>query len=414
MPVKLRTPLGNTLTQLSNTPAISFTATHYQTNHWSRTPCAIADISLKISGKDAGTFGNPDIAKITEKSKPSPFGKGDKTVMDLEYRDGRKVVGADIVLGGAPKSEAQKGLYELIENHISGSLFVDKCVKIKLHKLAVYGKEGHFDWHRDTTHGDNHHATVLVALNTEWKGRSLGLRYGEEEVDVDMHVQSVLAASGKKDDEDEDKDLCFQIIAFYTDIEHKVDNITDGTRIVFQFDVKVESNEEDDWEGEDEEHDESCVGRCFGNVVSDTMKPLFPLSRGDTSRHVILEKLVEMIKDLHTSRSIDEVVFPLRHLYRLASIKPEYLKGVDAYVYEALKKTFDVDLKSIMLFHETNYKGRWESDNVVGFPFVSEHDKERKRPAKKRKLVKKIGDSHSCAIPPDVDEQHGLHRVYWQ
>jgi len=96
-----------------------------------------------------------------------------------------------------------------------------------------------------------------------------------------------------------------------------------------------------------------------------------------------------MVKDLHTINSIHEVVFPLRHLYRLASIKPEYLKGVDTYLYEGLKKTFEVNLKPIMLTHQSDYEGSWLNENLLGFPFVSEHDKGDGRPAKKRKIEKK-------------------------
>lgn len=243
----------------------------------------LADISLTIN------------EKIIEKSKPSPFGKGDKIVMDLEYRNGREIVAADIIIGSAAQPDAKQGFYELVETHISESLFVGKPVTIELYKLAVYGKEGHFNWHRDTTHGNNHHATVLVALNTEWKGRSLRLRHEGEAVDIDIHAESVERSSGKdeeekdedKDEKDEDEDknykgedkkgegeesneedvnesgdrdkfkksekdenengdgdkskksvaekassLGFQIVAFYTDIEHKVENITDGTCIV--------------------------------------------------------------------------------------------------------------------------------------------------------------------------------------
>lgn len=144
----------------------------------------MADISLTIGTEDAGTFGNPNIEKILEKSKPSPFGKGDKTVMDLEYRNGSEVEAKDIVIG----SQAQKqALHTLIENHISESLFVNKPVEIKLYKLAVYGKDGNFDWHWDTTHGNGHHATVLVALNTKWKGGNLGFKHEGKMVDVDMH-----------------------------------------------------------------------------------------------------------------------------------------------------------------------------------------------------------------------------------
>jgi hypothetical protein len=430
IPVKMRTSLSNALTKLSNSPATFFTATHY--DYWNLMP--LADISLTISGEDAGTFGNPNVEKIVEKSKPSPFGKGDKTVMDLEYRNGREVVAADIVIGSGAQPDAKKGFYKLIETHISESLFVDKLATIKLYKLAVYGKGGHFDWHRDTTHGDNHHATVLVALNTEWKGGILGLRHEGETVDVDMHAESVERSSGKdKDEKDEDDEssekdedesgdggnfkksendenqggdgnkskkyvgekvssLGFQIVAFYTDIEHKVENITDGTRIVLQFDVNVEGNEDDFESDEDYDDDEDdLLQRGSGQRVSNNMKPLFPFSGPDASRDVILEKLIAMVKDLQTSKSIDEVVFPLRHLYRLASIKPEYLKGVDAYMYKGLKKMFEVDLKPIVLVHQTDGEGSWlgGNSNIAGFPFVSERDKGAKRPKKMRKIEKK-------------------------
>ena len=165
----------------------------------------VADISLTINGEDAGTFGHPNVERILDKSKPSPFGKGDKTVMDLEYRNGREVAAADIVIGSATQPGAERALYKLVETHISESLFVDKPVKAKLYKLAVYEKEGHFDWHRDTTHGDDHHATVLVALNTEWKGGNLGLRHEGNTVDVDMHTVSV-EGSGEEVEEEEEED----------------------------------------------------------------------------------------------------------------------------------------------------------------------------------------------------------------
>jgi hypothetical protein len=99
--------------------------------------------------------------------------------------------------------------------------------------------------------------------------------------------------------------------------------------------------------------------------------------------------MVAMVKDLHTSKSIDEVVFPLKHLYRLASIKPEYLKGVNAYVYKGLEKMFEVDLKLIVLVHQTDEDGSWGSENLLGFPFVSEYDKGAERPARRRKMEKK-------------------------
>jgi 2OG-Fe(II) oxygenase superfamily len=300
-------------------------------------------------------------------------------------------------------------LYSLIQDEISYSLFGGKSVNLKLYKLAVYEKDGHFDWHRDTTHGDDHHATVLVALNTEWKGGNLGLRHQGTTVDVDLHptiaeeevVEDEDEEDEDEDDKDDDKDggrqgkesksggsadkpssskLNFQIIAFYTDIEHKVEKITDGTRIVLQFDVNVKGGQDDDSEEDFDDEDDGDLG---GYESIDTLKPLFPVSG---TNDTILKELVVMIKEMHASNSVDEVVFPLRHLYRMASIKPEYLKGVDGYLYEGLKTTFDVSLKPIMLIRQTDEEGSWSSDNIFGIPFVSKHEIESERPQKKRKV----------------------------
>lgn len=393
IPIKMKTPLSNTLTRLSNSPAVSFTATHCNGRYYSE---PMADISLTVGGEDAGTFGNPNIEKILEKSKPSPFGKGDKTIMDLEYRNGREIEAKDIIIGS---QAAKRALYNLIETHISESLFVDKAVEIDLYKLAVYGKDGHFDWHRDTTHDDDHHATVLVGLNTEWKGGNLGLKHEGRTVDVDMHAVMREETYAEDDDESSDDEqdgdetkkpedkrsvLGFQIVAFYTDIEHKVESITDGTRIVLQFDVNVPGGQSPN---EDEKLDLSDIPDGSGKPVLDTLKPLFRFSDADANRDAILEELVSMIQNLHTSQSINEVVFPLRHLYRLASIKPECLKGVDGYLYEGLKKKFEVALKPIVLIHQ-NYDGDWDLKEALAYPFVSVHDENEgdKKPPKRRKI----------------------------
>lgn len=160
----------------------------------------------------------------------------------------------------------------------------------------------------------------------------------------------------------EDKRLVlgFQIVAFYTDIEHKMGSITDGTRVVLQFDVNVEGGQSSYKNQNVELYD---IPDGSGQPVLDTLKPLFPLSKADANRDAILEELVNMIQNLHTSQSINEVVFPLRHLYRLASIKPGHLKGVDGYLYE---EKFEVGLKPIVLIHR-NYEGHWDMDEAVAY-----------------------------------------------
>ena len=55
---------------------------------------------------------------------------------------------------------------------------------------------------------DKHHATLLVALNTSWKGGDLVLRRNGIETHVDLRPQF------------DDEDLTLQVVAFFTDTEH--------------------------------------------------------------------------------------------------------------------------------------------------------------------------------------------------
>src|SRR5262245_35847595 len=173
-----------------------------------------------------------------EKSSVSPFGKGEKTVVDLDYRNGREIVASDVTIGHKDALHAAESLQRLIENHVSEHLFVGKPVTAELYKLTMYEKGGHFDWHRDTTHGDDHHATVLVALNTEWQGGGVKRRHGKKTVDVDMHPVYLEDEDENEDEDEDDEDgngdstengnedkptiLEFKFLAFYTDIKHKV------------------------------------------------------------------------------------------------------------------------------------------------------------------------------------------------
>ncbi|PBK96266.1 hypothetical protein ARMGADRAFT_895719, partial [Armillaria gallica] len=158
----------------------------------------------------------------------SSFGRGDQTVTDPTYRNGREVRGEDFKWSDSPHDAAACHRLALeLKNVLETTLFVGKEVDIRLYKLALYDKDGHFDWHRDSTHGDDHHATVLVALNTSWEGGSLLLRNNGQEMTVDMHPKITSIASPET----------LKAAAFYTDVEHKVEPVTEGVRLILQYDV---------------------------------------------------------------------------------------------------------------------------------------------------------------------------------
>jgi hypothetical protein len=92
------------------------------------------------------------------------------------------------------------------------TMFPGRQVTLKLYKLAIYEASGHFDWHMDSTHSDSHHATLLVGLNTSWKGGDFILRRNGVETCADLRPQRA-------------SDL--QAVAFYTDTEPCVELFTE-------------------------------------------------------------------------------------------------------------------------------------------------------------------------------------------
>lgn len=388
MPVLLNTPITRILNRMNNVPAVALKERSVGGRYWG----ALGNISLKVKGKDAGTVSKPDVEKLLAASKPSPFGKGDKTVMDPDYRNGKEIEAKDFKLGA--KIFAAESLP-------ASHLFCGQGpVTAKLYKVAIYEEGGKFDWHRDTTHGDGHHATVLIALNTEWEGGKLSLRHGGQEVSVNMHPKVVKTKAARTNSGEKAQDLDFKIVAFYTDVEHKVEEVKKGVRIVLQYDVildnpspvkaKKDGGEDEDGEGdddeeeeksdfdefdEDEETGESPLQMNNNEIDESKLKHLFDSSDDTTN----LERLTKLIHNMLTEKGMTEVGFALAHLYRKACIRPEYLKGVDAVVYKHLQKTFDVSLCPVRLTQETNYDGGWDKDSLNARKYPSIYDAENRK-----------------------------------
>lgn len=204
---------------------------------------------------------------------------------------------------------------------------------LKLYKLAIYGEGGHFDWHRDSTHSDAHHGTVLVALNTEWEGGDLMLRHQGVETIVNMHP----AASHSKKSGDELRPV---VVAFYTDTEHKVMPVTQGTRLVLQYDVEAVEQAPRYW-----------GSPSYTPLREAVRRHQHIASRINTYPNLdqkVLQAVVDEIRELH-EKGTTVVAFPLTHLYRKASVKKEYLKGTDSALFDALENHFNVVLHPVLI-----------------------------------------------------------------
>ena len=351
--VKSTGPLAEALGQLGCFPYV-------------KVPCDSFDLNceLLIAGKPAGTFEKPDVNVILQESTASSFGRGETTVLDPTYRNGKEIPAQNIDI----TEQAYRYFSRTSEDEISAAMFVGKTVKLKLYKLAVYEEGGHFDWHMDSTHSDRHHATLLLALNTSWEGGDLKLRRKGVETLVDMHPKANRRGEG----------VNLQAAAFYTDTEHKVEPVTKGIRIILQFDVEVvgwgekstlavkekgTDEDEEDKEEDEEDEDDTTKGELFYNMenISRKRKRYQKTEDPVTADDAIVAKVTKIIASLLLADAQEEVAFAMQHLYRMSSILPEFLKGADAQLYHALVGDFDVTLRPVVLQSLSDYEGYPES-----------------------------------------------------
>lgn len=317
-----QTKLTQALDNLAGSPFVSFKS------RWDTAP-----FKLLVKGDDAGTWFKPDVEVLQKHATPSPFGRGEETVLDPTYRNGTELKADELAfsLQGDKKSHYISFVIH-IQDELATSMFVGKSVTLKLYKLAIYGEGGHFDWHRDSTHSDAHHGTVLVALNTEWEGGDLMLRHQGVETVVNMHP--TISHSKKSGDQ-----LQPVVVAFYTDTEHKVMPVTKGTRLVLQYDVEAV------------EQAPRYRGPSYTPLREAVRRHQYIASRINTYPNLdqkVLQAVVDEIRELHEKGSTF-VAFPLTHLYRKASVKKEYLKGTDSALFDVLENHFNVVLHPVLI-----------------------------------------------------------------
>ena len=359
--VAMNQPLSKALENLSCFPSISLSSGGFDTEN----------LTFSIGGQPAGSFDHPNVDLILNQSTPSPFGKGETTVMDEAYRRGKEIPASKIEF-----SDQIKRFLANIAKDVSAAMFIRRQVQLKLYKLAIYTEGGHFDWHMDSTHGDNHHATVLLALNTSWTGGDLVLRRDGVETRMGMHPK----------DMNDGYPFLLQMAAFYTDTEHKVEPVTEGVRIVLQFDVEVVgwSKNKDSEEGEEEEGEEEGEGEGEEETYSDyymmdfgddfklgKVKEVYSRRKSHKGDNITgdpeaIKRVISIIKNI-LSPKVKEVGFAMQYLYRKSSILPEFLKGSDALLYQALAESFKVTLRPVVLQELTDYEGAFKSRYAYRF-----------------------------------------------
>lgn len=161
--------------------------------------------------------------KILNAARPSCFGRKDQTVYDENVRKAKEITCNHVQFSTDINQNDE------LRRKIS-SFLCHNDFELKFYKMAIYEKGDFFHLHTDSTHSVDHVATLLIGLPLfEFKDG----------------LFSLYELSPSSSDQFKQTDIDFNKTSaciFYTYVPHKVHQVTDGLRIVLQYDVHLKSN----------------------------------------------------------------------------------------------------------------------------------------------------------------------------
>jgi hypothetical protein len=284
-----------------------------------------------------------DIEKIIELASPAPFGKGSETIYDENIRKAFEIKADRIKI--SQKIDFNNRFKELLPR--------GKKFNFKLYKMQIYQKGGKFKRHKDTVHASNHYATLVVSVPTEFKGGKLILyeNKGDEEPLTEYKYNYNEGS-----------------ILFLTDVEHEVTEVESGTRIVLQYDVYLEDEEEQKKEDKIKENEDSDdveeYDRDRDNCYYENNNKKYLSSRDYIEKiNINSDKLlIEEIDAFLNKYPEDELCFMLSREYPVA-ISIDCLKASDLRLYEILSKNYLIDIGYVVNNFESNYDGEIDIDD---------------------------------------------------
>lgn len=176
-----------------------------------------ANIGIRLRGIDAGTLFKPKLEVLLGESRPSSFGRGEETVYDEKVRLGREILAKDLAFTN--ESDFKADLQNLL-GKLRKDFLPNEVLMLVLYKMAIYEKGGHFKTHKDTPMSRCHVATLLLEIKSYHEGGMLKFNFGK-------HEKSVILKNTTKDQ--------LSYCVFFTDIDHAVEPLLSGCRIVLQF-----------------------------------------------------------------------------------------------------------------------------------------------------------------------------------
>ena len=286
-----------------------------------------------------------DNEKIISLATSASFGKGTETILDENVRKALEIK--------EDRIEISYKNFNIFNKTFKDFVPKNKKFDFKLYKMHIYTEGGKFTKHKDTIHAANHYATLVVFIpETTFCGGDLVLYDQKDNVIVSCKSCSLL---------------------FLTNIVHEVKEISKGTRIVLQYDVYLE----DEDEYEDKCKDEYDSEEDYGGDCRFSKPPKLYLSDTkyiDDLKNGIENKLLIEVDKFVKDNPNDEICFLLSQEYPLA-INVKNLKSSDITLYETLLSKYNVEIGYVVNNIESNYCDTYENTDILNV--MSYSDKKR-------------------------------------
>ena len=262
--------------------------------------CPSIQISANESGLGNAVLEHPyaGVEDLYAQAEQSQVGTATKTLYRLDARKSKEF--SDInVLNDSWKDEVTAVCDRVQQVLAPGA----EKVNAELYKLLIYSKGDFFRIHQDAQHSARMFATLLFFLPVRYTGGEFEVfdRFNRE----DAH-----------DIEDKKIPGSCSWVAFYTDVRHRVTKIQEGFRVVLNYSLSFD-----------------------GAMAPSSFLP-----------PIICEAA---IVDYFKNAENKALAIPLSYEYTLATLSPDFLKGLDAYVFRALQTLAVAELHYVIRFDKT-------------------------------------------------------------
>ncbi|KAI8910115.1 hypothetical protein EDD86DRAFT_134269 [Gorgonomyces haynaldii] len=252
---------------------------------------------------------------IENHAKPAPFGKGSETVIDPNVRNATEIP-AEVRAFNSSYS------FDRLCNLLDKSCPPGKRFEFELYKIHIYKEGGHLEVYQDTLHSEKHYATLVIGLaGSEYTGGDFILTVKGQHVKANTQQDAVMPL---------------------TDIPHRVEKVTSGTRVTFQFDVYLEDFEEKDAE-RTQDTEESEMEDEYVKVASLEAKGI-PIKRSRFDDEETKEELVQKLDSFLQEHPEYSVSILLLHQYP-RDFAVDCLRASDCASYELANEHFDVNIR---------------------------------------------------------------------